>query len=120
MNAKKDHRISLGAAVEMTRRFRTNRPKGMPHYETFAKEAVARLLNTKGCESFRIFYGMKESGDVHAILVAVDANGQSILPVSSGSRNFSAEDEDEDETLILDDAWRCPPLCLDETLLSDD
>lgn len=114
MTQKKDHRISLEQAIDMTTRFRANKPAGVANSETFDKAAVLQLLNTKNCESLTIYYGMREDQNVHAILVAADANGKSILPTIGGNLNQNESEEDEDEVLILDDAWRCPPICNDD------
>ena len=75
----------------------------MPICETFDKAAFETLLAKEGCEHIRIYYGMNAEKQIHAIIVAADANGQDILPSLS-----SNEEEDDD---ILDRGNRCPDLC---------
>lgn len=103
-----NHEISLQDAAEMTSRYRLHRPTGFPLCETFAKEAVQQLLAVSGCSFLRIYYGEKEDGSVHAILVAGDAEGNDLLPQNETSTIASS---DADNPLILEDAIRCPPDC---------
>lgn len=102
------HSISLSEAIQLTSNFQLSRPADMPVCETFEKASILRLLETEGAESFRIYYGKKENGDVCAVLVAADAEGKDILPPSE-TENF-VNDED-DEALILEDSFRCPHTC---------
>jgi hypothetical protein len=110
-----DHRISLATAIEMTTRYRENRQSiladptdetMLPLSETFNKDAISGLLNTTGAEAFRIYYGMTENKNIHAILVAVDQGGNDILP-STAAENIS----DDDDEVILEDGQRCPYTC---------
>lgn len=108
MNSNKKHEISLQTAIEMTNRFRSAKPLQMPVSETFEMGAIKKLLDTNGCAFIRIYYGKKENGDIHAILVAADSENKDILP-SSGP-DFGEDDED-DGTVIIEDGYRCPTLC---------
>jgi hypothetical protein len=99
----KDHRITLATAVEMTTRYRQQRPENYPVCESFEKAAIESLLAQNGASFLRIYYGMKDSGEVDAVLVAADASGQDILPVQSNLLG------DGDE--ILEDSFRCPVNC---------
>lgn len=101
------HQISLQQAVEMTKAFRQNQPQGMPLCETFSREAIDRLLATPGCTQIRIYYGIKEARDISAILVAADAEDRDLLPALTGTFNPA----DEEEPIIVDDSFRCPPHC---------
>jgi hypothetical protein len=74
------HEISLQTAIDMTTLYRANRPSNFPICETFEVDAINKLLATDGCVFFRIYYGMKENLLVDAILVAVNAEGEDILP----------------------------------------
>lgn len=102
-----DHKISLAAAATMTKRYRDNLAvvlasgysQVLPLNETFSKTAVNGLLNNTGCEGLRIYYGMDESLNVHAILVGVNEENEDILPEENG------------EGEILEDSQRCPPIC---------
>lgn len=106
MNTQKNHEISLASAIEMTKRYRAHQPEGFAKSETFGKEAIQKLMNTKGCASLRIYYGRSENMEGHAIFVAADAQGNDILPKAS----LQMMNGDE-EPIILEDGWRCPPLC---------
>ncbi len=80
----KDHRISLADAVAMTTRYRAARPENYPICESFDKAAIQSLLDQEGAVFFRIYYGLKEDGEMDAILVAADASGADILPDGNG------------------------------------
>lgn len=105
MSTSNNHQISLPTAIEMTARYRESLPSNFPICETFEKESIQQLLNTAGCASFRVYYGMKEDKQVHAILVAADAEGRDLLPSAVAT---AAETED---AVILEDGYRCPDLC---------
>jgi len=98
-----NHQISLQTAIDMTTLYRANRPGNFPICETFEKEVIENLLATEGCASFRIYYGMKENNSVDAILVAVNASGEDILPVSNNQLTSTPP--------ILEDGYRCPQDC---------
>lgn len=98
------HQISLEQAVVMTAAYRQVRPYNYPVCETFRREAVVRMLSNPQCASLRIYYGMKEDGTIHAILVAADENGADILPVILPGSG-------EEEGFILEDGQRCPDDC---------
>ena len=106
--------ISLDTAVEMTTRFRSEKEAILaPAYqgrdilcnsETFNRAAIDRLLALDGCEGLRIYYGMDESLQVHAILAGVTEGNEDILP----SAGASLQDDTGD---ISEEGQRCPPLC---------
>jgi hypothetical protein len=93
------HEITLQQAIDMTRLYRTNRPSNFPVCETFDITAVIKLISVEGCKYLRIYYGMKEDLTVDAILVAVGAEGDDLLP-AFGNNN-----------ILLEDGYRCPPDC---------
>jgi hypothetical protein len=105
MSTITNHEISLQTAIDMTSRYRGKRPINFPICETFEKAAIQKLLDTTGCASFRIYYGMKADDRVDAILVAADAEGKDILP------NLAADAGGTDDPVILEDGYRCPDLC---------
>lgn len=113
MDKNKNHEISLQAAIEMTTRYRANKPTDFPVCETFEMAAIRKLLATPGCVSLRIYYGMKKDLEAHAILVAVNSSGEDILPKGDA---LSLADE---EAIILEDSYRCPPLCPPGSPLND-
>lgn len=107
------HFISLQQAIDMTSRYRSNRESILAaNYqnqnilalnETFNKPDLETILAINGCAGLRCYYGMDESLKVHAIFVAVNSQGEDILP--SG---LSALDE---ETDIVEEGQRCPDIC---------
>lgn len=101
-----NHEITLQTAIAMTTRYRDDMPADYPICETFEVSAINRLLATAGAVSLRIYYGLKEAGTMHAILVAVDSNGNDLLPMSQNS--FATNEQDP---VILEDSFRCPPTC---------
>lgn len=104
-NALRDHEISLEQAIEMTKRYRANRPGNFPVCETFPVASILWLASNSACAFVRIYYGMKADMLVHAILVAADENGNDLLPLSYRST------ENDDDNGILEDSIRCPNTC---------
>jgi hypothetical protein len=96
------HQITLAQAVDYTTRFRENPGVDMPYSETYLASSVKALLEQDGCHSFRIYLGRKADSRICSVLVAVDENGQDILP-----SNNPALLTDEDG-IILEDAFQCP------------
>lgn len=107
-----NHEISLQTAVDMTSRYRANKPLNFPICETFGIDAIQRLLSTPGCASLRIYYGMKADMKVDAVLVAVNEAGEDILPNLALSSTTDA--------VILEDSLRCPDDCPPASSLNTD
>lgn len=105
MSTITNHEISLQTAIDMTTRYRGKRPVNFPICETFEKAAIQKLLDTAGCSSFRIYYGMKADERVDAILVAVDAEGNDILPPMANASTTTTD------PVIIEDGYRCPDDC---------
>lgn len=105
MNTIKNHEISLQAAIDMTTRYRANKPANFPICETFSKEAITKLLAATGCASLRIYYGMKENLHADAIMVAANEDGEDILP------SAAATSLQDGNPVILEDGLRCPQDC---------
>lgn len=99
------HQITLQQAVEYTTNYRENPVKDAPLSETYDAASVIALLNQQGCQSFRLYLGRKSDQRICTVLVAVDANGNDILPPTG---NIALAD---DEGIILEDAIQCPPIC---------
>lgn len=89
-----DHLISLQQAAVMTALYRSFIPEGMPVAETFELDSVNALLSQPGCTALRIYYGRKTDGTIHAILTAVNKEGQDMA-----------------EGILLEEGNRCPPYC---------
>lgn len=109
------HSISLSEAIQLTSHFQTNRPNDMSVCETFEKSSVLAMLAVEGADKFRIYYGRKENGEICAVLVAADAAGFDILPpVSKNELDNTGEEEDP---LLLENSYKCPPTCPPESPL---
>ena len=113
-----DHFISLEQARNMTRRFRENRdnvlaPKYqgsdlLPNAETFDRAPFDSVLAQPGCTALRVYYGMDENLDVHAIIVGVNERNEDLLPATgTGATTESGDGEPQ----IIEVGQRCPPEC---------
>lgn len=108
----------------MTSRYRTQREsilvpelRGLgilPVCETIDRALVDSLLSQTGCSKLRIYYGMYEDQTVHAVLVGVDATDADILPPSG----LSATNTTTEEGDIINQGYRCPPICPPESELN--
>lgn len=111
------HVIPLSTAVAMTTLYRNKREvilkeeyKGrdiLPLSETFRAEAISTVLAVPGCVGVRLYYGMDENEKVHLIVVAVNNANEDILPATTGDNAM----EDDDPIPLLEEAFRCPPVC---------
>ena len=114
-----NHFITLERAKEMVRMYREQRrnilkpeyagSSILPDSETFNREAIDRLIAQPRCAGLRIYYGMDEQLNTHAILIAVNENNEDLLP-SADSSNME-NPESTGEPVILEEAVRCPPNC---------
>lgn len=105
-----EHRISLETAIEMTNRYRAQKERILmpelqgknllPVSETFDRAAFDRLLAQPGCTGLRIYYGMDETLQVHAIAVSVNDKNEDILPTA-----ITPDGE------IVEEGKVCPPYC---------
>jgi hypothetical protein len=110
-----NHFISLATAADMTRTFRANREailepsyQGLnllPICETFDRDAFDQLLLQEGCDGVRIYYGMDDGMQVHAVIVGVDAAGADMV---SGGAGVSLVAEGD---VIIENGGRCPDIC---------
>lgn len=113
--ASQQNFISITTAAAMTKRYRENRPLMLkPAYpldvltlsETFGRLGFDKLLSNTECVGIRIYYGMDESLNMHAIVVGVNKDGEDILNFTYQNNTLQGGDED-----VLDDAVRCPTIC---------
>lgn len=110
------HFINLEKAVDMTSRYRAHREGVLTSdyqdqnmlalSETFDRVAIDALLAQTGCTKLRIYYGMDEALNIHAVLVAANEDDADILPAATNSG-----EEKEHDGIILEMSNRCPPLC---------
>ena len=76
--------------------------------ETFNVDVLTTLGAVTGIAGLRIYYGMDVDKKVHAMLVAVDKNGNDILPSDPAAKFAPA---DSGGGAIGEEAQRCPPTC---------
>lgn len=91
---KRDHRISLTEAADLTRRHR-NEHKDEGHGGFFHREAFDTLLKQPGCAGIRIYRGKGPKGDRHFVIVGVDAEGADMAT----------------EGAVMERCYPCPPDC---------
>ncbi|MGN6340472.1 MAG: hypothetical protein ACTHML_05895 [Ginsengibacter sp.] len=109
-----DHHIPLQIAEQMTDRYRANYESILaPEYrgknllarnETFNRAAIEQLLSIKDCAGMRIYYGMDDSLQCHAILVGVNESNEDILPLSVTMQSTT-------DDFVFEEGQRCPDFC---------
>jgi hypothetical protein len=52
----------------------------LPISETFDRSAFDQLLAQPGCTGVRLYYGMDETLQLHAVIVGINAKDEDILP----------------------------------------
>jgi len=106
--------ISLDQAIAMTTLYRNENEKILaPEFqgknilcrsETFDREVFDTLLSKPDCKYIRIYYGMDEKLQVHAIIVAANEENEDILPPKGGVQLPGDGD-------IGENGRRCPDVC---------
>lgn len=132
------HRIPLDEARVMVLRYGKNMDmilnpdlvaqNILPISETFRKDAFLAYLAKDFVYAFRIYYGMSEDMQIHAILVGVDKDGKDILPKPINAKGHDDHEghnghghghphppgdpgDDTEDGEIFEDALRCPTYC---------
>lgn len=117
----KTHFIPLQQAIDMTTLYRKQKePILLPEYrdknilancETFNREAIDYLLAEKDCAGIRIYFGMDAEMKVHAILVAVNAANEDLLPALTSAPG-------DEGYKVVEDGQRCPDDCPPASVLN--
>ncbi|TWV94707.1 hypothetical protein [Chitinophaga pinensis] len=88
----------------------------IPEGETFNRHAIAAILNAKGADGLRIYFGKDQKGQVRLVLLPVDAEGKDILTTLVAREKAanvpgvsSAKAGSMDQA--MESGQRCPPLC---------
>jgi hypothetical protein len=89
---KRDHRIALAEAVELTREHRAQR-SAEPKAHFFFRDAFDTLLAQKGVAGIRIYRGRGKDGAPNLVMVAVDQEGN----------DLTGE--------VMEQCYPCPPIC---------
>jgi len=120
------HFISLDEATKMTAEFRHKRKdlldpklkdsdkKVLPTCESFDRSAIEAILKQPDCRGIRIYYGLKNGAEVHAIIVGYDKEDRDILPSTAQERTEGSTEEGE----ILEKSTRCPDSCPPPSILN--
>lgn len=101
MQKKRNHKISLEYAQELTRNFREQGSGSEVHGGLFDKESVLEVLQQPGCAALRYYYGINELEKNVLVIVGVDTFGNDIL-----------------NGIIIEKAFPCPPYCGDINALN--
>ena len=91
-----EHRISLAAATELTRRYRESAPAGAVKAGMFPRSSFETILKQPGCLGIRIYFGRNAKNELSLVMVGVDSDGK---------------DMTQDE--LMDNNFPCPPFCDD-------
>jgi hypothetical protein len=98
-------KISKKKAIELVKKFKDNHPKST-NSVSYDASLVQDLLNIPKCVTVRIHLAETEEKTTTLVLVAVDKDGNAILPASEELSRDSAE-----AAFILNDGKKCPPNC---------
>jgi hypothetical protein len=79
--------------------------------ETFNVDVINAIASVMGCAGLRIYYGMDASNKVHAMLIAVDAEGNDLLPIDANVKFAGVRSAGDGGGVIVEEAQRCPPTC---------
>lgn len=96
-NGKK---ISKKDAIEMVKKFKANHSKSTQSV-LYDASLIQELLNIPGCVSLRIHLAEDAKNTTTFVLVAVDKDGNAILPL----------DAPTPQAFVVNDGIQCPPIC---------
>ena len=91
---RKEHKITLAEAAELTRRHRDERGGGAEKATLFPRDVFEALLQNPKVKGLRLYHGRNPGGDSATIVVGVDADGNDLL-----------------DGEIFDRGFPCPPVC---------
>jgi len=74
-----NHDISLNAAADLTRNFRTSRFFDGLNGGFFGKTAIEDILKQTNCVGLRYYYGVDAAGKQVLVLVGVDVNNKDLV-----------------------------------------
>jgi hypothetical protein len=116
-----DHRISLGDARELVRRYRRYSAPAAEKGGFFWADPVRRLLAQKGVVGLRYYHGVDEKGGYHIILCGVDKDGRDIVRQVVGGSPTAAKGGAKKAMSsmalaaggddLLEEHFPCPPFC---------
>jgi hypothetical protein len=98
-------KISKKKAIHEVKKFKENNPNST-NSVSYDASLVQDLLNIPNCVTVRIHFAETDEKVATLVLVAVDKDGNAILPASEELSKDAAE-----AAFILNDGQRCPPKC---------
>jgi hypothetical protein len=98
-------KISKKKAIELVKKFKANHSKST-NSVSYDASLVQELLNIPSCVTVRIHLAETEEKVTTLVLVAVDKEGNAILPASEELSRDAGE-----VAFILEDGKHCPPTC---------
>ena len=105
-----NQRISVGQAVDLTKRYQRSAPASEKAGFFFAK-GLKELLEQSGVYGMRIYHGLDQKGRYRMVLVGVDAAGNDIVKTRRVVRSGVKAARSFDDALLLDGHFPCPPWC---------
>lgn len=118
---KSDHKITLGKAVELIKRYQRFSGPASEKGGFFWADPVRKLLGQRGVVGLRYYHGVDEKGGYHIVLVGVDKDGKDIVrravsaPPAKGGGGKGAQAtmamSSEGDGVILQNHFPCPPFC---------
>ena len=100
---KRNHRITLKKAAQMTRGYRRQfaRAKAGLQPSAYSREILDAILRQKGCKGIRFYPGAGRGGKISLLMVGVDAKGNDLY-----------------DGVVGDVPFHCPPFCSVENPLN--
>ncbi|MBI1769368.1 MAG: hypothetical protein HYR67_13450 [Bacteroidetes bacterium] len=98
----KGNKIPKKTAIDWVKKYKSKYPNST-HSISYDASIIQDLLNIPGCVTVRIHFAENDDKKNCLVLVAVDKDGNAILPPSDTSVTDSA--------FIMDDGSPCPPNC---------
>jgi hypothetical protein len=74
-------------------------------------DIITAITGVTGYAGFRIYYGMDADKKVHAMLIAIDINGNDILPSDASVKFVPGSSMSGGGGVAGEEAQRCPPTC---------
>jgi len=95
----------------------------LPNAESFTRDAIIVLLNQKGADGIRVYYGKDHRGTVRLVLLPVDKNGKDIQTtlIDRGQQTkalsipgiSSAQAAPPSQLQAVENGQTCPPCIID-------
>jgi len=98
-------KISKKKAIDEVKRYKDNHPKST-NSVSYDASLIQELLDIPKCVTVRIHLAETDEKTTTLVLVAVDKDGNAILPATDELTKDAAE-----SPFILNEGTQCPPTC---------